>query len=147
MKYTIEQITHGEDELILKYKSLSPEVEEILALIDKKPRKLSGKSEQGEVLFAPSEILYIEKVDEKTFAYTKELVIQLNKSLQALELLLHEEKYFRCSKSMIVNIDQIERLKSLPSNRIEAIMSNGEHIIISRTYASEFRKLLKGDLS
>lgn len=146
MKYTIEQITHGENELILKYKNLSSEVEAILTFMDKRQWKLLGKSDNGDVLFSPDEILYIEKVDDKTFAYTEELIIQLNKSLQSLEILLNDEKYFRCSKSMIVNIDKIERLKSLPSNRIDAIMLNGEHIIISRTYASEFRKILKGDM-
>lgn len=146
MKYTIEQITHGEDELILKYKTLSSEVENILTFIQKRQWKLSGKSEHGEILFSPDEILYIERVDDRIFAYTENAVIQLNKSLQSLETLLNDRKYFRCSKSMIVNIDKIKHLKSRPSNRIEAVMLNGEHIMISRTYASEFRKILRGEL-
>ena len=45
---------------------------------------------------------------------------------------------------MIINIDKVERLKSLSSNRIDATMEGGEHILISRTYASEFRRILKG---
>ena len=44
----------------------------------------------------------------------------------------------------MINIDKVERLKALSSNRIDATMINGEHIIISRTYASEFRRILKG---
>jgi len=86
-------------------------------------------------------------VDDKTFAYTESQVIQLDMALNRLEMVLTDIKYFRCSKSMIVNIDKVERLKSLPSNRIDAVMMNGEHILISRTYASEFRKILKGDFA
>lgn len=59
--------------------------------------------------------------------------------------MLDDEKFFRCSKSMIININRVERLKSLPSNRIDATMQGGEHIMISRTYASDFRRLLRGE--
>lgn len=89
----------------------------------------------------------MEKVDNKTFAYTVDNEIQLDLSLHAVEMMLGEESYFRCSKSMILNVNKVERLKSLSSNRIDATLTNGEHIIISRTYASDFRKLLKGDRS
>ena len=46
---------------------------------------------------------------------------------------------------MILNIDKVASLKSMPSNRIDATMRNGEHIMISRTYAVEFRKRLRGE--
>ena len=69
----------------------------------------------------------------------------MDMSLYSIELLLNDEHYFRCSKSMIINVDKVERLKSMSSNRIDATLVNGEHIIISRTYASDFRKLLKGE--
>ena len=72
-------------------------------------------------------------------------VIQLDLSLVTAELILDDEKYFRCSKSMIVNVGKVERLRSMPSNRIDATLASGEHIIISRTYAADFRRLLKGE--
>ena len=89
--------------------------------------------------------MYFEKVDEKTFAYTDSDVIQLDMSLYSIEIMLDDARYFRCSKSMIVNVSKVSKLKSLPSNRIDVTLTNGEHIIISRTYASDFRRLLKGE--
>ena len=83
-------------------------------------------------------------MDDKTFAYTKEKVLRLDMTLNGVEDYLKDISFFRCSKSMIVNIDKVERLKSLHSNRIDVMMQNGEHIVISRTYASEFRRLLRG---
>lgn len=69
----------------------------------------------------------------------------MNYTLQQLEVLLQKEYFFRCSKSMIMNINKVAGLRSLSSNRIDATMENGEHIMISRTYASDFRKRLRGE--
>ena len=145
MEYKINLIKQGEDELILNYKEETPEVDVIFAFMEKRQRKLPCKTDDGVVMLSPDQILYAEKVDEKTFAYTTDQVLQRDLSLMNLELFLDDIKFFRCSKSMIVNIEMVERLKSLPSNRIDTIMYGGEHIIISRTYASEFRKRLRGE--
>ncbi|MBD5500739.1 MAG: LytTR family transcriptional regulator [Lachnospiraceae bacterium] len=143
MKYTIRQIEDGEDELILKYRSLTPEIERILNFLNGEQQKIRGWKEKTLVMLEPSQILYMESVDGKTFAYTKEEMFRIDYPLNRLEQLLIHINFFRCSKSMILNIDKVERLRSLPSNRIDASMCNGEHIIISRTYASDFRKRLK----
>lgn len=145
MRYIINQISDGEDELILNYRHLNPEVEAVLAFMEKKPQKLLGKIQGETIVFSPEDILYVEKVDDKTFAYTVDHVIQLDMSLYSVELFLDDKRYFRCSKSMIVNVQKVEKLKSMSSNRIDVTLSNGEHIMISRTYASDFRKLLRGE--
>lgn len=144
MKYTIEQISNGEDELILRYQSLTKEVERILSFMNTSQRKLIGLRGNTQVVIDISQILYIESVDRKNFVYTVNDVFQIEYSLTQMERILNTVNYFRCSKSMIINIDKIIELKSLASNRIDATLCNGEHIIISRTYASEFRKRLKG---
>lgn len=147
MRYTINKINKGEDELILNYKEKNPEVEAVLLFMDKRQRKLIGRNNDETIVFTPEEILYIEKVDNKTFVYTDDNEIQVEMSLYSIELLLDDESYFRCSKSMIINVNKVEMLKSMPSNRIDATLVSGEHIIISRTYASDFRKLLKGEMA
>ena len=145
MRFSVCQISEGEDELILKYRQMNSEVEEVLAFMERHEKKLVGKIDGETIIFQPEEILYIEKVDEKTFAYTLEHVIQMDVSLSMAEMILDDERFSRCSKSMIINVNRVERLKSLPSNRIDATLQSGEHIIISRTYASDFRKLLRGE--
>ncbi len=144
MKYTIEQITEGEDEVILKYLNMSPEVEKIYNFISGEKLKLIGQKEDRKVVLEKRLILYIESVDGKTFAYTEEEVFKIDYTLTQLSQILNDINFFRCSKSMILNIDRVKSLKSLASNRIEATMCNGEHIMISRTYAADFRKILKG---
>ena len=145
MKYTINQITEGEDELILNYLELNEEIEGILAFMRKEGKRLIGWKDKEQVVISLGDLLYMESVDGKTFAYTEAEVYRVNYSLLQLEVLLQDVKFFRCSKSMIMNIDRVVSLKSLSSNRIDAVMRNGEHIMISRTYASDFRKRLRGE--
>lgn len=144
MKYTIQQITEGEDEVILRYHSMNPEVNRILSFLNGRQSRITGWKEKTLVVLDADHILYIESVDGRTFAYTEQDVFHMDDTLNKLEAVLSGINFFRCSKSMILNIDKVESLRSLPSNRIDAAMCNGEHIIISRKYASEFRKRLKG---
>lgn len=144
MKYTIEYISQGENEVILRCHSPSAEMDQLIRFLESQNRKLIGSKDGIRRILEPSQILYVESVEGKTFAYTESDVLALEHSLAQLEQLLGTINFFRCSKSMIINIDKVRELRSLASNRIEATMCNGERIIISRTYASDFRKRLKG---
>ena len=143
MKYTIEKLDSGENEVLVRYSTLSPEVNQIICILKNEYRKLLGISNNEKVVVDISEILYIESVDGRSYAYTQNDVIKLEYTLLQLEQLIGEISFFRCSKSMIINIDKVKSLRSLASNRIDAMMCNGEHVMISRTYASDFRKRLK----
>lgn len=145
MKYTIEQIKQGDDELILRYQNLNQEVEHIINFMSFAEKKLVGTKDGLQVVIDVKQILYIESVDRKTFVYLEEDVVRVEYTLTQLERILNSVRFFRCSKSMMINIDKVKVLDSLASNRIDATMCNGEHIIISRTYASEFRRRLKGE--
>ena len=145
MKYTIEQIRNGEDELILRYRRLNTEVEAVLQFMNAPAKKLIGIKNDIQAVIDFADVLYAETVDRKTFIYTADDVFRTELTLSQLEEVLNTVNFFRCSKSMIINIDKISTLKSLASNRIDAALINGEHIIISRTYTSEFRKILKGE--
>lgn len=146
MKYRIEYIAPGEEEqVVIRCHRRTPETDRIIAAATGREQKLYCPGEAGGVLLGKREIIYIESVDGKTYACTEKDTLRLSRSLAALERQLGEINFFRCSKSMIININCIKELKSLSSNRIDATMCTGEHIIISRTYASELRRILRGE--
>ncbi len=143
MKYTIKQISDGENEVIVRYSTFTSEIEQIVGILKNEKRRLIGTIGSEKILVELSDVLYIESVDGKSFAYTDCDVIKLEYTLMQLEQMIQEINFFRCSKSMIINIDKVKSLRSLASNRIDATMCNGEHVMISRTYASDFRKRLR----
>lgn len=144
MKIDIEKITAGEESVTIRYKDLTPAIKRIIGILEKTEDKLWGKTETGTVSINLHDILYLESVDDKLFAYTGSSVVRIDGSLNSFVTDIDDESFFRCSKSMVINVNRVKALKSLSSNRIDATMDSDEHIIISRRYASDFRRLLKG---
>ncbi len=145
MNIDIARIKEGEESITIRYKEPNPTVERIIGILEGSNGKLWGRTDSGSVSIDLSDILYLESVDDKLFAYTTETVARIEGSLVSFMNEVRDENFFRCSKSMIINIGKVRALKSLSSNRIDATMDGGEHIMISRRYAVDFRKLLKGD--
>lgn len=141
----IKKILEGEDSIVIRYKERTPEINRIIGILEGSENKLWGKNETGSVCINIHELLYLESVDEKVFAYTGDKVLRIDGTLNTFMTDMDDGTFFRCSKSMVINVGKVKELKSLSSNRIDATMEGGEHIIISRRYASDFRRLLKGD--
>ncbi len=100
-------------------------------------------SDNGEIVNVDlNDILYIESVDKKTFIYTDNRVLLTEKRLYEFEETLDEKDFFRCSKSTIININKVNRLKPEITRNILATLSNGEVVVVSRRYAIELKKLL-----
>lgn len=144
MKLTLQQIAYGEEEVVVKYLEKTPEIERIVSLIRTGDKRLVGWQEKVQTVLDAEKLLYFESVDNRTYAYTTGEVYRVDYTLAELELFFANTGFFRCSKSMILQMKHIKNLRSLSGNRIDAQMENGEHVIISRAYAVAFRRKLKG---
>ena len=145
MKLTMNHITEGEEEVTICYKEMTEQIKAIEEIVRGHDRKIRACWEKQVLLLKPEEILYLESVDGVTFAYLKDKVAKVDKSLAELAILYDRRGFFRCSKSMILNVYKISYLKSEPGNRIRATMENNEQVMISRRYAKQLRQLLKGE--
>jgi DNA-binding LytR/AlgR family response regulator len=143
LKVTLQQIEKGNEEVIIRYRRMTERMERIIEYLEGQSEKLSGTKGGQEFFISIQDILYLESVDGVTYFYTKKEVYRVAHTLTFLEALYAQEGFFRCSKSMMLNIYRIERLKSMPGKRIDATMDNGEHIVISRRYAGELRNRLR----
>ncbi|SHH11984.1 LytTr DNA-binding domain-containing protein [Butyrivibrio fibrisolvens DSM 3071] len=144
MKIDIKQIPEGEEYVTIRYKDLTPSMKKVIGILEGTDDKLWGKTDTGTEGTRIGKLLYLESVDDKVFAYTGDKVLKIDGTLNSFMTDYDDGSFFRCSKSMVINVNRVKALKSLSSNRIDATMEGGEHIIISRRYASEFRRLLKG---
>ena len=89
-----------------------------------------------------SEVVYCETVEEKTFVYTESGIYQTALTLAELEERWAATGLLRCGKSCVVNLYAIRRLRSCGAGRIEAALTTGEKIMISRHYAPALREKL-----
>lgn len=137
----LEPEDNEEDQIIFKCHRMTPELLLIIARL-KAQDTLVAYNGSDILRIRPTDIYYIEAVDNKTFLYLKEKVYQSRQKLYELENALASYDFLRVSKSVIVNLSKIKALSPALNGRLEALMDNGERIIISRQYVTDLKKRL-----
>lgn len=142
---TMDRVCQGEEEIIIRYAQMTGQIQAIVEIVQGTGKKIKAVWEEQTFLLNPEEVYYFESVDGGTFAYADDKVGRVSESLGELAVRYEGRGFFRCSKSMVLNIYKISYLKSEPGNRIRATMENNEQVLISRRYAKELRRILKGE--
>ena len=143
MKIRIEQTSVEENEVILRCAQLDDEMLRVLSLLRSGMQKLLVWNEHREMLpLSVSKVVYCETVEEKTFVYTHDGIYQTALSLAELDDRWGDLGLFRAGKSSVVNLHEIQKLKNCGSGRIEALLTTGEKMVISRHYAPILRERL-----
>lgn len=142
MKIVIEELKDGEeDQIIIKCREMPEELLHALSLL--KSQETLIAYEKNEIYrIRPKEIYYIEVVDNKTFIYAEEKVLESRQKLYELEKCLANGDFLRVSKSVLLNLGRIKSLSPALNGRFEAILDNNEKIIISRQYVCDMKKML-----
>ena len=137
------QTERGKERVDVYYSEMTSTVNQIAAIVRNEKPVLYGIEEDEKVLLEPSEIYYFDTVDRRTYAYTKEKVYQAVGSLSALEEELKAFGFIRISKSCLINIYMIRRIKPEANMRITAVLKNDEKLQINRGYKRSFEDYLK----
>ena len=87
MKLTLQQITKGQEEVIVRYYERNEEVESLIRRIEQKNDKLLVVVEDKKILVAPEDVLYLESVDNIVYVYTKKIVGKTGMTLSLSESL------------------------------------------------------------
>lgn len=143
MKLEVEQIDiEKEEEIIVRCHN--PEAEWVDSVRETAMGQISVCGYKDNVLhrLRLSEIYYFEVVDGTSFFYTQNDVFNAKEKLYEFEDVSAKSSLFRCSKSMILNADKIDYIRPSFSGRFEAVLSNGEAVIVSRKYVADLKRLL-----
>ena len=142
MKVTIKKGIESGTAVEIHCREVTSETERLERYISRFDERLTASENGSTYNVQIDEILYIESVDKKTFLYTQGHVLQTEKRLYELEELLDEKTFFRCSKSVIVNLNKITKLKPEVTRNILATLTNGEVIVISRRNVKALKELI-----
>jgi DNA-binding LytR/AlgR family response regulator len=143
MKVTIEKIPPGsEPEIIVRSNEKDDSLMKLIYSINSPAKKLIGTADLRMHILDPKDIFYFESVDNKVFMYCKDKVFESKLKLYEIEEEYDNLGFFRASKSIILNISKIESVKTVFYGRFEALLQNGEKVLISRQYVSVLKKRL-----
>ncbi len=143
MKVTIVDIgPDEEEEIILKCRFLNDDMVKLINRLRPGGAKLTVYRDSGMFFIEPEDVFYFESVDQKVFAYCISEVYQVRSKLYELLEELPGRIFVRVSKSVILNLDKIRSLTPAFGGRYEALLQNGEKVIISRQYVSSLKEKL-----
>ncbi|MCI6733023.1 MAG: LytTR family transcriptional regulator DNA-binding domain-containing protein [Lachnospiraceae bacterium] len=121
--------------------SITKEIRDAINLLEHNQQSIPVTDSEATMLCPLSQIYYFDSVDNHTFVYTKDNCYKTKYRLYELEAMLSCD-FFRCSKSMIINIRKIASVKAEINARMRAVLLNGEAVIISRNYVKDLKEKL-----
>lgn len=141
MKVLIKHISRKkEEQVVLECVNMTKEFEDIKQYVLMKGNVLTGHLNGAVHLLQLEEIFYFEAVGEEVFAYTNKEVYFVKNRLYELEELYKNQKFIRCSKSVLINILMVESIRPELNSRYFVRMKNGEDLIVTRRYAKLVRQ-------
>lgn len=143
MKISIEEVPgQEEEEIIIRCHEMNEEVMALLHKLKVSGEKLCGSLGDKIYRLRLSDIYYFETVDQKSFLYCENQVYETKLRLYEFEELAAGTQFFRASKSTVVNAEKISHIRPSLSGRFEAVMDNGEKLLVSRSYVPSLKKVL-----
>lgn len=143
MKISIEKINRDQDEeILIRCHEIDEKILSYVKNIEQQEADLIGY--EGDTIHRLKlvEVYYFEAIDNKVFIYCKDKFYESKQKLYELEELCGVKKFFRASKSFIINISKIDYIKPSLSGRFNATLDNGETIVVSRQYVPHLKSKL-----
>jgi len=144
MIINLEQNSSQKDiEILIKYPLKDKIVERIVSLIKSVDVQIECYSDYGVKLVNASDIYYIESVDGKTIACCEKENYFVKSRLYQIYEKLKDNGFIQVSKYCILNINKLDKFRPLGNNRLEAVLSNGTFLCITRKYISDIKQILR----
>ena len=129
-------------EVTIAYREMTESVKRVSDFVRYVDETILCRKENEEYAIPVSDIYYVESVDKKAFVYCETEVYQSNCKLYELENLLPRAGFVRVSKSTILNIEKLKGVKTLVNSKLEAMLSNGERVCVTRKYLKGIKEAL-----
>lgn len=123
-----------EDQLIIKAKKLTPEIEAALAFLEERlAQKITVYQGSDEIILPLTSILFFETSDRHVWAHDREGSYLVKQTLRQLEASLPSD-FDRASKSALVNCRQINAVKRSITGCELGFTASYKKVFVSRRY-------------
>jgi DNA-binding LytR/AlgR family response regulator len=130
-------------EILIKYPQKNKMVERLVSLINSVDIQLTCYADDEIKIINASNIYYVESVDKKTIVCCeKDNFFIKGRLYQIYEKLIHAG-FVQINKYCILNINKLEKVKTLENSHLEAILSNGKRLYITRKYLADIKRILQ----
>ena len=132
-------------EVLITCPARNKTVDRIVSLIKSVDTQIECYSDDSIKQVNVSDIFYIESVDGKTIVCCEKERYLVKSRLYQMYEKLKDNGFIQISKYCILNINKLEKFKPLSNNRLEAVLSNGVYLCITRKYIAGIKQRLRGE--
>lgn len=137
-----EQQDLEKPEVTISYREINDSVKRVADFVRQVDQTICCRKDNEEYLVPARDIYYVESVDKKAFVYCEKDVFRSSYKLYELEEMLSGAGFVRVSKSTILNIEKLTGVKTIVNSRLEAMLSNGERVCVTRKYLKDIKEVL-----
>lgn len=143
MKIIIEDIGADEEEaIIIRCRDVDESILHLIKELKLRKEKLTVRQDERILRIEPVDVYYFEAVDNKVFLYLEKNMYETRLKLYELERRFEGTDFLRISKSVILNLAKVKSFYPGFNGRFEALLQNGERVVISRQYVPVLKSKL-----
>ena len=139
----LQNNSQKETEVQITYSVMDKTVNRIISLVKSVDKQLECYSGNTVKMVNVSDVYYIESIDKKTIVFCDNENFSSKNRLYQIYEKLSGSGFVQISKYCIVNINKLEKIKTLANSHLEAVLSNGKCLYVTRKYLTGIKRLLK----
>ena len=132
--------------VIVEYPEYDRSVDNLINKIKSMSISFTGKSDGKTVSIDISDIYYIENVERKIFLYSKKDVFRYGGTMSDIENAINDTDLVRISRTCFMNVSHLKEIMQIKNSHLEAVLDNGEKLIVSRKYLKDIKKIFRRKL-
>lgn len=138
-----QNISQKDIEISITYPIKNKIVERIISFINSTNTEIECHSDDITKMVNVSDIYYIESIDKKTIIFCDNESYQTKNRLYQVYNELKDKGFVQVSKYCILNINKLEKIRHLMNRHLEAVLSNGKLLYVTRKYIKDIINILE----
>ena len=142
LKYE-QNISQDDIEVLVTYPQKTSFVEKLLTVIKSTDIQMPCCFKDELIMVNASDILFIERnTDKKTIVNCEKSCYQSKEWLYQIFEKLRSIRFVQINKYCILNLNKLKKIKQLPNSHLEAVLTNGKSLYVTRKYLTELKRIL-----
>ena len=129
--------------VIVEYPEYDQTVERLVNKIKNLSISFTGKADGKTFSIDISDIYYIENVERKIFLYSKKDIYRFDGNMTDIDQAIVDTDLVRISRTCFMNVSHLREIMQMKNSHLEAVLDNGEKLIVSRKYLKDIKKIFR----
>jgi len=138
-----QNIAQNDVEVRITYPQKDRYVERLVSLINSTDMQVQCYSKDELVLVNAADIFFVERtVDKKTIVNCEKSCYKSKEWLYQIFEKLRNLRFVQINKYCILNLNKLKKIRRLPNSHLEAVLTNGKSLYVTRKYLAELKRIL-----